>query len=904
MSGLIMTKKIIFLVICFQAVYVFSLFAACTVEQKTNLIMNNIPQSIIDKKCGKAEESINENKQTDFSDLITLADVQGRNTLIEDSRDVRVINVKTKALIEGHDSFAAKRKAIENAAIIAVETMVRELMSAEDYNRRYEEIERYFSKNIDKYIIDREVNGAKKIYFGKFYGVSSSFKINRQKVLVALQKDLRIIDASNSTTITVVTKRKDVNFSDIDYRFSDVEDALMNQIQTEFNQRGLKALDFRGAVDYLMTDPKIKNSYYDISKDRFIEMITESEDNPDYSLELSLLKRLAKVVIEVNIMSVSKTGNSMTLNLNVTAKNISVGSGGAFANTIVQVARRAGPNTDDSAMLTGLIRDAYEDMNRSFVPQVIKEMSTIDVGGNKLLPYELVVIGFSNREFRTFRRAIENAQSGEFRFINFDNKYQNANPSINRILIRYAGKTSKLSDNVLDLLDANNLPTKMPILSPSLTDLVLIKQNPHIVSNITRSQNYTKGMRYYWGRDGVERNFEEAFKWFNKASQEGDSEATAVLAYLYFSGNGVKVDNTRSFELSIDSAKNNSLFGKFVLGNSYFEGIGTEKNIPKAQEMLKKIYPQIYKKAISDEPFYQIALAFMLDDGAGIKKDSSESFKWALKVAQKGHRDFQNRIGYMYNFGKGIEKNLQEAVRWYRKSAENGSQWGQYNLGDRYYFGEGVSQGYENAIHWFMKSASQDNAHAQNDIGYMYDSGKGVEKNSLEAFKWYRKSAENGYHWGQYNLGKMYYDGTGIEQNTKEAFNWYLKAANQENKEAQYQIAEMYTNEEIDLKYFDNERLKWLKKAATNGHATAQAKLGIEYDGNNKIEEAIKLIQKSANQNNYLGQFYLGRAYLTGRGVPKDQYEALNWYRKSAAQGFNMANGFVKDLEYELFEDN
>jgi hypothetical protein len=190
------------------------------------------------------------------------------------------------------------------------------------------------------------------------------------------QKDLNAIDASDSTLITVVTSRKNLDLAAIGYRFSDIEDALMNQIQTELNQRGLKALDFRNAVAYLMTDPKIKDSYYEFSKDRFIEMIAGSKDSRDYSFERSVLKKIAKVVIEVYIMSVSKTGNNMALKLNVIAKNISVGSGGAFANTIVQVARRVGPNTDDSAMLTGLIKDAYEDMNRSFVPQVIKEMST------------------------------------------------------------------------------------------------------------------------------------------------------------------------------------------------------------------------------------------------------------------------------------------------------------------------------------------------------------------------------------------------------------------------------------------------------------------------------------------------------------------------------------------------
>lgn len=421
------------------------------------------------------------------ANYLTLAEVTGRTTFREDSPDVRVINIKSKAFIKQNDIRAAKNKAMEAAALSAVETMVQELMSAEDYNRRYDEIERYFSKNIDKYIVDREVNGEKKIYNDQFYGISASFKVSRQKVLVALQKDLRIIDASGNALVTVITSPKDLDLSAFGFRFSDIEDALMNQLQTDLNQRGLKALDFRNAVASMQSDPAMKAELSRVSKQQFMAMVAGSKagdvildqqlENAEafYATGLSILKKLAKVVVEVNIMSVSKTGNNMALNLNVTAKNISVSSGGAFANTIVPVARRAGPNTDDSAMLTGLITDAYEEMNRSFIPQIIKEMSTIDVGGDKLLRYELVMKGYSSRDFRTIRQLIEKAQADNFRLLDFDNTLKDARPPVNRIFVRYAGKSSRLSDTVLNLLDGAKLSADEPIIAPGLTDLVFDK---------------------------------------------------------------------------------------------------------------------------------------------------------------------------------------------------------------------------------------------------------------------------------------------------------------------------------------------------------------------------------------------------------------------------------------------
>ena len=421
------------------------------------------------------------------AEFLTLADVTGRSTLAEDSPDVRVINVKAKAFIKKGDIRAAKRKAIETAGKMAVESMVRELMTAENYNRNYADIQRYFSKNIDKYIVDSEVNGEKRIYQEKFYGISAAMKISRQKTLVALQKDLRLIDASSSTLVTIVTSKKDLDLSAIKFRFSDIEDALMNQLQTDLNQRGLRAIDYRNAIVSMQTDPKKKAAFAKISKQQFMAMVSGSKAEQAgldqqvqgaekfYATGLSLLKEIAKVVVEVNVLSVSKTGNSMVLNLNVTAKNISVGTGGAFANSIVQVARRAGPNTDDSAMLTGLIKDAYTDMNQEFIPQVIKEMSTIDVGGNKLVGYELVMKGFTGREPRRIRQAIEKSQSDEFRYIDFDNTLKDVQPYINRVFVRFAGKPSQLGDKVLDILDANNIMANEPVVAPNITDLVFEK---------------------------------------------------------------------------------------------------------------------------------------------------------------------------------------------------------------------------------------------------------------------------------------------------------------------------------------------------------------------------------------------------------------------------------------------
>ena len=416
--------------------------------------------------------------------FLTLADLSGRVNLKEDSPGVRVIRVKAKAFIKRNDIRAAKAKAMEVASAQAVDAMVRELLPDEDYNNKFADIEQYLSKNIQKYIVSSEVNDEKKIFGGKYYGIDSAHKVDRQKVLVALQKDLKLINNSASSLVVVITSKKDIDLSASGFTFKDIEESMMNQIQTDLNQRGLRAMDFRNAVTSAQTDEKLKEQFGKISKEQFMAIVSGSPadkallntqiQNAEefYTTGISLLRQLAKVVIEVNIFAVS--GNikgDIALSLNVTAKNISTGRGGAFANSVINVARRGGPSVITSSMITGLVKDSYVDMQKEFVPQVIKEMSTISVGGNPLKPYELVLKDFKSKEARSLRTKLKQVESDDFRYISFDNSV----PTIVTIIVRHAGKSEDLGDKIMEIFDSKGINTKEPIVAPDLTDLVFVR---------------------------------------------------------------------------------------------------------------------------------------------------------------------------------------------------------------------------------------------------------------------------------------------------------------------------------------------------------------------------------------------------------------------------------------------
>ena len=151
--------------------------------------------------------------------------------------------------------------------------------------------------------------------------------------------------------------------------------------------------------------------------------------------------------------------------------------------------------------------------------------------------------------------------------------------------------------------------------------------------------------------------------------------------------------------------------------------------------------------------------------------------------------------------------------------------------------------------------ASQDNAAAQFTIGQAYLKGSGVEKSQTDAEEWITKSARHGYKDAEYFLGIL-----------------------SESRFAQ--------GEETDL----IRAKEWFSKAAEHGHAEAPYSLALLLlDGKGgltkNIDEAVKLLAKSANSGNTEAAMYLYRIYRKGEDVTKNNDEAIKWLKKAAELG-------------------
>jgi TPR repeat protein len=130
--------------------------------------------------------------------------------------------------------------------------------------------------------------------------------------------------------------------------------------------------------------------------------------------------------------------------------------------------------------------------------------------------------------------------------------------------------------------------------------------------------------------------------------------------------------------------------------------------------------------------------------------------------------------------------------------------------------------------------------------------------------------------------------------NHKIAFDEFKKSAKQGNAFCQYQVALMY---EFDREQSNplgtwtdfDKAIKYYKKAADQGLAIAQIKLGSIYFYGlkylaQKFEKAFEYFEKAASQENPHAQLMLGHMFEHGKGIMKNFEKAFEYYKKAASQ--------------------
>ena len=138
------------------------------------------------------------------------------------------------------------------------------------------------------------------------------------------------------------------------------------------------------------------------------------------------------------------------------------------------------------------------------------------------------------------------------------------------------------------------------------------------------------------------------------------------------------------------------------------------------------------------------------------------------------------------------------------------------------------------------------------------------------------------------HIGTCYAEGKVVAKDEAEAVRWYRKAADQGYAEAQCRLGKWYTYHlTIGEK---SQAAMWYRKAAEQGHVVAQHELGLLYflgigGVTNNYLEAVRLFRKGAESGYVQSIHNLGSCYAEGKGEPQDWVEACRLYRKAADMG-------------------
>ena len=413
-------------------------------------------------------------------------------------------------------------------------------------------------------------------------------------------------------------------------------------------------------------------------------------------------------------------------------------------------------------------------------------------------------------------------------------------------------------------------------------------------AQFTLSQMYQDGI-------GVQKNVQEAIKYYELASSQQDLRAEYNLGLLYLEGNGVPADYPKALTLLRDAAFKGNDFAQYALAridelgysnaagelvikpdheqaiamydlasaNDYgpaqyrlAELLVREKNSDMTvavKQMRNKTIKQLYQAAFSagvEQAALPLAFFNAMDNN---KAKQAQAFEVAKKEADAGNAAAALLLGLFYDRGITIPANPTDALYWYQKAALN-------------------------PVGAFI-------------LGTYYSQGMGVSKDTPKGQALLQQAADAGFSYANLNLAVM-------KQQAGEAFLPELdKSLALGNSTAGLLLADYYlslANDDTQMK----QARDIYQKIAEKGDKDGQLKLGFMLDqglgGDVDVNNAAKWYGLAAEQGQVVAQYLLGHLNQLGRlGTQPDYVEAKKWYGRAQSNyaPAAVALGFIYDTE-------
>ncbi|MFD2205792.1 tetratricopeptide repeat protein [Kiloniella antarctica] len=330
---------------------------------------------------------------------------------------------------------------------------------------------------------------------------------------------------------------------------------------------------------------------------------------------------------------------------------------------------------------------------------------------------------------------------------------------------------------------------------------------------------FTLGMMHTLG-EGLPVNRPEGLRLFRLAAHQGHGQAQH-MAGLYTSVEGTKLYNREEaikwLRLAADQGIEEA--GELLAemeAEDVDDPLQKEKKSPSASSVLSKIPPKITPKIAAD---YQKSL------GAIKRKDYEVALEYLIPLVEQGHADSQVLLGAMYSVGNGVAKDDQEALRLYTLAAEQGHAKAQSILALVYSLIGSHTYDPVKAEKWLKLSAAQGDKYAIETLELFKEKGiiptepsdgiafepqpekdkividglkEGIEaytnQDYFTALELLYPLAEDGVVEAQFMMGEMFRQGLGVSQSKAEAVKWMKRAAEQGHAKARFHLNNLNGN--------------------------------------------------------------------------------------------------------------
>jgi hypothetical protein len=177
-------------------------------------------------------------------------------------------------------------------------------------------------------------------------------------------------------------------------------------------------------------------------------------------------------------------------------------------------------------------------------------------------------------------------------------------------------------------------------------------------------------------------NYGAAIKELNALGDAGNVPAQIMLGALYNKGGAVERNDKTAAAWFEKAANQGNTEAQYQLGNLY-ENSQLARNYKAAADWYQKAAQQGSAKA-------QARLGVFYSQGLGVTKNPNEAILWSGKAALQGNADAQYWFGLGYMQGKRTPKDAQIAMGWLSKAAAQGHSDALLLMARTYQRGEGT----------------------------------------------------------------------------------------------------------------------------------------------------------------------------------------------------------------------